>query len=266
MFGRLSSQRIGGVVRQELYISRHSLEVWIDILFWPLVTVVLFGFFTMFLASAFHGPSAYYVLLGIILWEIIRIAQYSLTIGPLWNIWSHNLSNMFITPLSVAEYMLARMVTGFVKAVVIFGLISAIAIWVFDFNIYQVGWLNLVGFFVNLALFAWWTGLAVVALVFRYGNRIQALAWSLIFLAQPLSAAFFPVSILPGWLQVVAYSLPSTYVFEAARHALTDPAVNWQFLLVALAENLVYLGLAAWFFRVLYRKSRRTGQFARNDL
>ena len=59
--------------------------------------------------------------------------------------------------------------------------------------------------------------------------------------------------------------LPPTYVFEAARASLETPAIRWDFMAIAAAENVLYFGLALWFFNFMYRRSRETGQFARNE-
>ena len=115
-------------------------------------------------------------------------------------------------------------------------------------------------------IFAFATGIAVIGLIFRFGTRIQALAWGLIAIFQPLSAAYFPVSVLPTGLRYIAYVFPPTLSFEAARYGLlNDHAVNWTLFGISFAENLVYLALCVLFFSMLFRRSRDTGQFARNE-
>jgi ABC-2 type transport system permease protein len=98
-----------------------------------------------------------------------------------------------------------------------------------------------------------------------FGTRIQALAWGLIFLFQPVSAAFFPVEILPPFLKVVAYALPITYVFEAARKALEDSSVDWQLFLISFVLNVIYFLGSLWIFKKMFERSKETGQFARNE-
>jgi hypothetical protein len=50
----------------------------------------------------------------------------------------------------------------------------------------------------------------------------EGLAWTLMFALLPLTCVYYPVSVLPGWLQVVAWMLPPTYVFEGMRALLID--------------------------------------------
>lgn len=257
--------RIKAILLQELFITARSLEVIIDLFYFSLINIIVFGFFSKFLTAAINPQGAQYLLLGMILWEIVRITQYSISVGALWNIWSRNLSNMFIAPLSITEYMIAHMLSGAIKTAATIMVISLIALFVFKFNIFVLGFINLVLFFINLTIFAWSVGIVILAIIFHYGTKLQALAWGLVFVFQPLTAMFFPVTILPETMQKVAYLLPPTYVFEAARRGLSNPSVNWEAFVIALAENIVYFVLSLWFFYIMLKKSKDSGQFARNE-
>jgi ABC-2 type transport system permease protein len=248
-----------------VYITARSVEVMVDLPFWSLMTVVVFGFVTRFLASVMDPTVAQYLYLGTLLWEIMRITQYSMSLGALWNVWSRNFSNMFITPLSMAEYVVAQMVSAAAKAIVLFGLIAAIAAFAFDFNLLRMGFPNLVLLFLNLLVFAYSIGVLILGIIFRLGTRIQALAWGLLLIFQPLTAAFFPLQVMPPALQAVALAFPPTYVFEAARAGLSSPEVHTDYMLVAALQNAFYFALSMWFFNWMYKRSRQTGQFARNE-
>ncbi len=261
----MSFDRVRAILLQEWYISRRSVEVIVDLPFFSVVSVIVFGFVTAFLATVMDASAARYLFLGAILWEIIRVAQYSMSVEALWNVWSRNLSNMFITPLTLREYMLAQMLSGSLKALLIFAVLSLISGVLFHFNLYVMGLPNLLFFFLNLVFFAWSVGLVLLGIIFRFGTRIQALAWGMVFIFQPLTAAYYPVKVLPPALQSVAKLLPPTYVFEAARGSLENPAVRWDFAGTALVENIVYFSLAVWFFNFMFRRSKETGQFARNE-
>src|SRR5207302_118725 len=159
---------------QELFITRRSLEVIVDLFFMSLMTVIVFGFVSRFLVGALNANTGLYLLLGMVLWEIVRVNQYSLSVGSLWNIWSRNLSNMFIAPLSVTEYVAAHMLSGLIKTVITFGMICTIAAYGFHFNVLRLGLLNLVLFFVNLTVFAWAVGLVLLGVIFLAGTRIRS--------------------------------------------------------------------------------------------
>ena len=248
----MSLKRVKAILLEEFYITRASMEVIIDLFFLSLMSVVVFGFFSLFLSSRVEGPAKHYLLLGMLLWEVVRVTQYSISLGAMWEVWSRNLTNLFVTPLRLQEYLLAAVISGAAKSLLILSVVSLIAFALFDFTITDVGIANLALAFVNLSMFSVAVGLMVLGIVFRYGTRIQALAWGIIFLFQPLTAVYFPVDTLPGVLVTVAHAFPPTYVFEMARDNLSDQAVQWDMVLVPFALNLLYLAVALWFFNVMY--------------
>jgi len=259
----MSINRIKGILLQELYITKRSLEVIMDLFFFSFVFVIAFGFVTTFLTNSVNAAAAKFLLLGILLWEIIRITQYSMSVGALWNVWSHNLSNMFVAPISLKEYMLAHVVSGGIKALIVFGGLSIVAANLFGLNVLDLGLNNLALHFINLTIFSWSIGIILLGVIFRFGTRIQALAWGFVYIFQPLTAAFFPVKVLPPFLQTFAYTLPPTYVFEAARQNLVNPAIDWNLFSTAFILNIFYLIAAIWFFNLMFRESKNAGQFAR---
>jgi len=261
----VSADRVRAVMLQEAFITGRSVEVLVDLPLWSLTTVVVFGFVTRFLSSVMEPTAAQYLYMGTLLWEIIRVAQYSMTLGPLWNVWSHNFSNMFIAPLSMLEYVVAQLISAALKAAVLFGVVALIAAVLFDFNVLNMGVPTLTMGFLTLLWFGYTTGLFILGIIFRMGTRIQALAWGLVLIFQPLCAAYFPLSVMPPVMQWIALALPPTHVFEAARAGLTNPEMHWDWVVIASLENLVYFGLAVWFFQYMFRRSRETGQFARNE-
>ena len=259
----MSLKRIKALLIEEYYITIHSLEVIIDLFFLSIMSVIVFGFFSLFLSSEVEGPAAQYLLLGMLLWEVVRVMQYSISLGAMWEVWSRNLTNLFVTPLLIPEYLVAAIISGSAKSVLILTTVSGIAAILFDFNILSIGLLNLGLAFVNLAVFAVAVGLIILGIIFRYGTRIQALAWGVIFLFQPLTAVYFPLDTLPPALQSIACALPPTYVFEMARDNLSDRSIDWAAVVKPFGLNLMYLMAALWFFSFMHAASKRSGQFAK---
>jgi ABC-2 type transport system permease protein len=261
----ISAERVRAVLLQEVFITGRSVEVLVDLPLWSVVTAVVFGFVTKFLSTVMNPTVAQYLYMGTLMWEIMRVTQYSMSLGALWNVWSHNFSNMFIAPLSMVEYVLAQMLSAAAKAVVLFALVAVIAAALFGFNLFSMGLGTLGLAFLTLLWFAYSIGLFILGIILRLGTRIQALAWGLLLIFQPLTAAFYPLSVMPAPMQTVARLFPPTYAFEAARAALSTPEVDWDWVAIAAIENAIYFGLAVWFFHYMFRRSRETGQFARNE-
>lgn len=258
-------QRLSGLIRQELYVTRHRLEIIVDTVFYPIINVILFGYITHFIGTGGELDGQIFIV-GVLLWQIMVVMQYNLTVSTMWSIWSHNLTNIFIAPISVREYLTAGIISAAVRTLVITVLLGVGGWLVFDFNLLDLGFANISLFTLNLIIFAAALGIALLGIIFRFGMRVQAISWGAIYFLQPIVAAFFPVSVLPGFIQGIAYALPPTYVFEAARGALTDPSVDWQYTLTALGLNLAYFAASVLLFLYFFKKSKESGQFARNDL
>lgn len=256
--------RVGGLIVHEILLTRRSLEMFFDILFFPMMNVILFGLIMHFVRTSSQGST--YLIMGILLWEVVVINQYNLTVSSLWSVWSHNLTNIFIAPISIGEYVAAHILAAALRTAVVFVLLSVGTYMAFGFNIAHFGIANLLLFYVNLSLFAYWLGIVLLGLIFRFGTRVQSIAWGTIYLFQPITASLFPLNVLPHAIQLIARALPASYIFEAARHSLTHSGVAVHANLVALAMNLGYGVVAALIFGRLFRRSKESGQFARNDL
>ena len=259
----MSINRIKAILLHEMFIMRHSFEVVNDIVIYPLLQIVIFGYLTLYLFGLNGKVAGAYVLLGTILWQIVSITQYSISVGCLWDVWSRNLTNIFISPISIYEYFSAYIISGSIKSIFMFILASILSFEVFHFNVLRLGIINLFLFYINLAIFAFGFGIVVVGLVFRFGSRIQAFAWSLIGICQPFMAVVYPVAVLPKPLQIFSYIFPATYIFEAARASIADPSVQWVYIGKAFLINVIFIFITLAFFRRMFRISKKIGQFAR---
>ncbi len=260
----MSIRRIRGVILQEYYLTIHSLEVIVDVFLFPTVNIIIFGLIAAYLTGA-DSIAAQYVFMGMFLWQIVAITAYSVAVGAMWNIWSRNLSNMFIAPFLVKEYMLALFASGCLKALLLLGIGGTLAAWLFNLNVLNVGLLNLSLIFLVFALFGFAIAIITLGIIFRFGTRLAALSWSLPWLFQPLSAAFFPIADLPQVLQIVALMLPPTYAFEAARIGLVEHSVEWGLFAVGTGLAIVYCVICTVAFKLLFARSKDVGQFARNE-
>ena len=109
-----------------------------------------------------------------------------------------------------------------------------------------------------------WT-LMIGALLFRFGLAAESYAWASIFVIQPISGVWYPGSVLPAWLQPLAWCLPSTYVFEGMRAVVIDKTFRWDLLAGAFALNLVYMAFAFAAFLYAFALARRRGQLLQSS-
>jgi ABC-2 type transport system permease protein len=131
-------------------------------------------------------------------------------------------------------------------------------LYIFDFNFYAIG-LPLIAFFCNLIFTSWSLGIFVSGLVLRNGLGAESIVWTLMFGVMPLACVYYPVSVLPHWLQYVAWALPPTYVFEGMRALLIDHVFRAELMVSALVINAVLFIASFAIFLALLRSARRHG-------
>ena len=259
--------RIKGILIQNFFHLRRSIEDVVDTFFWPSMDVIIWGFLTAYF-TGLGGPVAgviTFLMGGLILWNIVWRAQQDISISFLRNIWSKNIINLFSSPLTVWEFIIASMITGFFKILLTLTLVSLLAFFLYSFNIFSLGF-YLLPFFVNLIAFAWAIGTIVTGLIIYFGMRIQSFAWSLIVLFNPVSAVFYPISVLPSFLQKIAWFLPTAHIFEGMREVFKNGFMSGEHLVWAVILNIIYIFLACVFFVFMFDRAKEKGKLAKSDI
>src|SRR5690606_17924862 len=199
---------------------------------------------------------------AMIFWDIMYRSQQGVTLPFLEDMWGRSILNVFISPIRPAEMLAATVVVSLTKILLTATFISLLAYLFYAFDITLLG-IPLVPCFLNLLVTGWAVGLVTTALIIRWGQAAEALAWGVPFLLQPFSAVFYPVAVLPAWLQPVSLALPTTHVFEGMREVLSTDALTWTHLAWAIGLNAVWLGLAFAYFRWMLTRARQEGLLAK---
>ncbi|MGW0809664.1 ABC transporter permease [Nonomuraea sp. NPDC002799] len=254
--------RVLGVVRRDFAALRRSPVRVFEILFWPTVELVLWGFVTAFLQTQ-RVPFAVSFLLGaVLLWQVLQKASNEISIAFLEDIWSRNLLNVQVSPLSSVEYLSGLVLFSLGKVAFAVAVVSGLAFGLYGFGVTSIG-VGLVPFMGVLLMLGWSLGLVAIAAVLRFGEKAQVIAWSLVFVVQPLAGIFYPISVLPAPVQSVAWLLPASHVFEGMRTVLAGGAVPWDRLVLASVLNVVYLVAAVGLFAWALSHARRRGRLSR---
>ena len=255
-----SLRRVAAMVLRYWYLLRSSFARLAELIYWPTVQMLMWGFLQTYLAGQTNlYARAGGVLIGaVMLWDILFRGQLGFSISFLEEMWSRNLGNLMISPLRPAEFVAALMVMSIIRLAIGMVPVTLLAIWFFGFNLWALG-LALVAFFANLMLTGWAVGVFVSGLVLRNGLGAETFAWSIMFLFLPLACVYYPVAVLPAWLQTIAWLLPPTYVFEGMRALLFDQTFRADLMIQALALNVVWFSLAVAAFLALLASARRNG-------
>ena len=257
----MALRRIWGLMYRHLALYRRSWPRLLELTYWPTLQMCIWGFTSAFIASRIGvgGQVAAGILLGgVLLWEVALRSQMGMAISFLEEIWSRNLGHVFVSPLRPWELVAALIAMSAIRMVI--GVLPAILLaWaLYAFNLFDLGPV-LILFTLNLMAMGWWIALGVVSLILRHGAGAEALAWSVLFGITPFAAVFYPVSILPAWLQPIALSLPAAHVIEGMRAALDTGLIHWPHLAWATGLNLVWTVAAALLFARQFRAARTSG-------
>ena len=256
----ISFQRIGAMILRYWYLLLSSWPRLLELMYWPILQVITWGFLQSYIAqNAGYFARAGGTLIGaVILWDILFRGQLGFSISFLEEMWSRNLGNLMMSPLKPIEFLLALMAMSIIRLALGVIPMTLLALYIFDFNFYGLG-LPAIAFFCNLIFTSWAVGIFVSGLVLRNGLGAESIVWTLMFGLLPLACVYYPVNVLPLWLQPVAWCLPPTYVFEGLRSLLTDHVFRGDLMLWALVINAVLLAASFAAFIALLNSARRHG-------
>jgi ABC-2 type transport system permease protein len=255
-----SVRRVGAMVLRHWYVIRSSWPRAAELIYWPLVQMLTWGFLQTYLAQAtsLAGRAAGLFIGAVLLWDILVRGQLGFSIAFLEEVWSHNLGHLLMSPLRPAELIASLVVVSLAKLAVAMVPVAFMAYWFFGFNILSLG-VAFAALFANLIVMSWALGLVSAGVVLRWGLGAENFAWLVAFVLLPLCCVYYPVTTLPGWLQPVALALPPTYVFEGLRALVLHHSFDAGYMIRALLLNLVYFALGAAAFAFFLRQARASG-------
>lgn len=255
-----SPTRVGAMVLRHWYLLRSSWPRLLELVYWPAVQMFMWGFLQLGVGK-FGGALAGTVstfLAAFLLWDILFRGQIGYSMSFLEEMWSRNMPNLMISPLRAHEFVLALIVMSVVRLSIGLIPVTILAIVFFGFNFWALG-LALAAFFANLLMTSWAVGMFCSGLVLRHGLGAESLAWSLMFFFLPLTCVYYPVSVLPEWVQPISWALPPTAVFEGMRALVIDHVFRADLMLWALGLNAIWLTAGAISFMLLLRASKGSG-------
>jgi ABC-2 type transport system permease protein len=256
----ISPQRINAMILRYWYLLMSSWPRLLELIYWPALQIITWGFLQNYISqtSGFFAQAGGTLIGAVILWDILFRGQLGFSISFLEEMWARNLGNLMMSPLKPIEFLIALMAMSLIRLAIGVIPMTLLAMIFFDFNLYGFG-LPLAAFFCNLIFTSWSLGIFVSGLVLRNGLGAESIVWTLMFGVMPLACVYYPVSVLPHWLQYVAWTLPPTYVFEGMRALLINHVFRADLMLTALAINVVLFSASFAAFMALLNSARRQG-------
>jgi len=245
--------KIYGLSLRHIYLIKSSFPRILDLIYWPSIQVFLWGFISKFftISSSYYNNTVGVILTAAILYDFLFRSSISYNMMFLEEIWSRNFTNLFIAPIKISEIIAALTMTAIFRTMI--GLVPAVllAIPLFGVSIFKLG-IPLFFLLIALYIFGISLGLLVTAGLLRFGPSFENIAWASLFFLAPLGCIYYPIEILPNFLQIIAKILPLVHIFEEMRNILINQAVNNVAILKGLFISLIYFSIGVAIFYAAY--------------
>jgi len=256
----MNFNRIYGLFLRHMYLIIGSIPRIIDLIYWPTIQILLWGFISKFftLNSDYYNNTVGVILTAAILYDFLFRSSISYNIMFLEEIWSRNFTNLFITPIKKIEIIISLTLTAIIRTLIGLLPVSIFAIPLFGVSIYEIGIILFI-LLINLHIFGITLGILVSSGLIRFGPAFENIAWATLFLLAPLGCIYYPIEILPNWLQLVTKALPLVYIFEEVRNILINQTYSIINIFKASLITIMYLTAAIFIFYIAFEQSRKKG-------
>ncbi len=260
---------LGGVVERNVYLTRRY--IWWDVAFmvWTIANTLTI----VFIAEGFEATggdidvtrATTTLLIGAVVWAYLGIIFEFLTETVAWERWEGTIEYTFMAPLSRAMHL-----GGSGIFAVLYGMIRATLLFI------------VVALFFGLSLpdanFPAAIVLLLLASVSFFGIGMMTAVLPLIspekgaqlgFVGQGMllvvSGVYYPVSVLPEWMQWLSVISPATYALRGIRASILDGAgLAWADVWPLLVIGAASIPLGLWIFSIGERYAKRHGKLKRS--
>jgi ABC-2 type transport system permease protein len=208
-----------------------------------------------------------YLLIGTMVWRFLAIVFDNISEMIAWERWEDTIEYTFMAPVTRFTQMMGQTVFAILYSLIFTGLILGVVALFFNLDLSEA---NLVGATVMLLAGSLsFVGLGIVAsvlpLLFPERGAQMTHVIQAIFLL--ISGVYYPIEVLPEWMQPLARISPATFVLEGMRATILEGAPTrtlWPLIWPLLAAGLAAIPLGLWVFRGGERYAKRTGKLKRN--
>ena len=245
---------------RHVYLIKGSFPRILDLIYWPTVQIFLWGFISKFftLSSSYFENTVGIILSAAILYDFLFRSSISYNMMFLEEIWSRNFTNLFIAPIRISEIITALTITAIFRTLI--GLIPAalLAIPFFGVSIFKIG-TPLIFLLISLYIFGVTLGLLVTSGLVRFGPSFENIAWASLFFLAPLGCIYYPIEILPNWLQIIAKIFPLVHIFEEMRNILINDIIDYFQISKAILISFLYFIFGVIIFYISYNGAKNRG-------
>ena len=208
-----------------------------------------------------------YLLVGTIAWRFLGIIFENIGEVIAWERWEGTIEYTFMSPVPRLTHLLGMCVATLVRALVFsVGILACVTLFV-PVDLSHANVLSAVVLLAVGALAFIGLGIASAAFPLMWTEKGLQMAYILQAIVLLVSGVYYPVSVLPGWMQVLSVISPATYVIRGMRSALMDGAdlaALWPEVWPALVVGVISIPLGLRLFVAVERYAKKTGRLKRS--
>ena len=208
-----------------------------------------------------------FLLIGALLWSYLSMIFDVLSETVQWERWEGTIEYTFMSPTSRVTHLLGMGVYAVVYGIIRTAVVLGVAMLAFELDLTAANyWAALVVLAVcSVSLVGFGVVGAVMPLLSpEKGQQVTYIISALLLL---VSGVYYPVKVLPEWMQVMAQFSPVTYALEGSRAALLGGAglpQLWDSLWPLLIMGVVFVPMGLFVFNLGESYAKRTGKLKRS--
>ena len=238
-------------------MTRRNVFTLFEILFWPVVGFLSVGLLAEF--AAVKQEMRAFILVGVISMGTIQVCQLDVAYVLLYDVWSKAVKHSFIAPVGMRHLFVGSWIVGMIRGGAVFFILMGASYFIFDFDCMVPGVGPLCLFLFGLFLSAANVGILVCILVLIFGNRAEVAAWSVVSLMLLVCGIYYPVTVLPRGVAVLAECIPLTYFLEYFRHFYGFEPIFSYVVVKGYSLAFFYLFLEIFLMKAALRGAKRRG-------
>ncbi len=208
-----------------------------------------------------------YLLIGTLVWRFLTVIFYWITELISIERWEGTIEYTLMAPVRRGVHMAGQTFFAVFYSLLFTGVILTVVSTMLNIDLSRA---NLLGGAVMLLAGSFsFIGISIMASVLPllFPERGAQMTHVFIALLLLVSGVYYPVTVLPGFLQSLAVLSPATHVLTGARRALLEGisvAELWPYIWPALVMGVIFIPLGMWIFRQAEIYAKKTGKLHRN--
>jgi ABC-2 type transport system permease protein len=208
-----------------------------------------------------------FLMVGALVWSYLSVLFDVLSETVSWERWEGTIEYTFMSPASRVTHLLGMglyaVAYGIAQIAIMLGIVSLF----FELDLSEANYLGalVVLTVCSVSLVGFGIVAAVLPLISpEKGQQVSYIVSTLLLL---VSGVYYPVSVLPEWMQAIATISPVTYALDGIRQALLEGArvaELWRYIWPLIVMGAVFVPLGLWVFHLGERFAKRTGKLKRS--